>query len=73
MICGCTGSLWQTERNKPLELSLISFFQIDPVIAVGGIAGIIVACLKKGFLSLCLGSAIPDILVFHRLGHSIFI
>ena len=24
--------LWQTERNKPLELSLISFFQIDAVI-----------------------------------------
>ena len=44
--------LWQTERNKPLELSLISFFQIDAVIAVGGIAGIIVACLRRDFLPL---------------------
>jgi hypothetical protein len=44
--------LWQTERNKPLELSLISFFQIDPVIAIGGIAGTILACLRKDFFPL---------------------
>ena len=41
--------LWQTERNKPLELSLISFFQMDPVITVGGIAGITFVCLRKDF------------------------
>ena len=44
--------LWQTERNKPLELSLISFFQMDPVITVGGIAGIIFACLRRDFFPL---------------------
>jgi hypothetical protein len=44
--------LWQTERNKPLELSLISFFQMDPVITVGGIAGITFVCLRKDFFPL---------------------
>ena len=44
--------LWQTERNKPLQFSLISFFQIDPVIAIGGTAGIIFACLRKDFFPL---------------------
>jgi hypothetical protein len=44
--------VWQTERNKPLELSLISFFQMDPVITVGGIAGMIFACLRKDFFPL---------------------
>ena len=44
--------LWQTDRNKPLELSLISFFQIDPVIAIIGTAGIIFATIRKNFFPL---------------------
>ncbi len=44
--------LWQTERNKPLELSLVSFFQIDPLIAIVGTAGIIFAAIKKDFFPL---------------------
>ena len=44
--------LWQTERNKPLDLSLTSFLQIDPIIATIGIAGIIFASLRKDFFPL---------------------
>jgi hypothetical protein len=44
--------LWQTERNKPLGLSLVSFFQIDPLIAIVGTAGIIFAAIRKDFFPL---------------------
>jgi 4-amino-4-deoxy-L-arabinose transferase-like glycosyltransferase len=44
--------LWQTERNKPLDRSLNSFFQIDPIIMIGGIAGTIFASLRKDFFPL---------------------
>jgi hypothetical protein len=44
--------LWQTERNKPLDRSLVSFFQIDPVIMIGGVAGILFASLRKDFFPL---------------------
>ena len=60
--------LWQTERNKPLELSLISFFQIDAVIAVEGIAGIIVACLRRDFLPLVWVAPFLMFSFFYRLG-----
>ena len=33
--------LWQTDRNRPLSISLTNFFQIDPVITLVGIAGFI--------------------------------
>jgi len=44
--------LWQTGRNKPLSESLTNFFQIDPVIAIVGIAGFIWTALKKDFFPL---------------------
>jgi hypothetical protein len=44
--------LWQTDRNKPIQLSLNSFFQIDPLITIGGVAGTIFAGLRKDFLPL---------------------
>jgi Dolichyl-phosphate-mannose-protein mannosyltransferase len=44
--------IWQTERNRPLSVSLTNFFQIDPVIAIIGIAGLIWTALKKDFFPL---------------------
>ena len=41
--------LWQTERDKPLGRSLNSFFQIDPIITVGGVAGLILAASGRIF------------------------
>ncbi len=44
--------LWQTERDKPLYLSLISFFQMDPIIMIIGFSGIILARIKRDFFTL---------------------
>lgn len=44
--------LWQTERDKPLGRSLNSFFQIDPIITIGGVAGLVLAALWKDFFPL---------------------
>jgi hypothetical protein len=44
--------IWQTERNRPLSISLTNFFQIDPVIAIIGIAGLIWTALRKDFFPL---------------------
>jgi dolichyl-phosphate-mannose-protein mannosyltransferase len=43
---------WQTERNKPLSISLTNFFQIEPLITLIGIAGLIWTGLKKDFFPL---------------------
>jgi hypothetical protein len=44
--------LWQTERNRPLSISLTNFFQIDPLVLIIGIAGIAFAAIRKDFLPL---------------------
>jgi 4-amino-4-deoxy-L-arabinose transferase-like glycosyltransferase len=44
--------LWQTERNRPLSISLTNFLQIDPLITIVGIAGLIWTGLKKDFFPL---------------------
>jgi Dolichyl-phosphate-mannose-protein mannosyltransferase len=45
--------LWQTERgSRPLSKSLTHFFQIDPLLATIGIAGIVFAAIRKDFLPL---------------------
>ncbi|HXW11964.1 MAG TPA: hypothetical protein VD694_04320 [Nitrososphaeraceae archaeon] len=44
--------LWQTDRNRPLSLSLTDFFLIDPLITIIGIAGFIWTGLKKDFFPL---------------------
>lgn len=44
--------LWQTERNRPLSISLTNFFQIDPVITIIGVAGFIWTGLRKDFFPL---------------------
>jgi len=44
--------VWQTGRNRPLSISLTNFAQIDPVISIIGIVGIIWTALKKDFFPL---------------------
>ena len=44
--------LWQTERDKPLHLALINFFQMDPVIMIIGGAGIIFARIRRDYFPL---------------------
>jgi Dolichyl-phosphate-mannose-protein mannosyltransferase len=44
--------LWQTDRNRPLSISLTNFFQIDPVITIIGIAGFIWTGIRKDFFPL---------------------
>ena len=44
--------LWQADRNRPLSISLTGFFQIDPLITIVGIAGLIWTGLKKDFFPL---------------------
>ncbi len=44
--------VWQTGRNRPLYLSLLQAFQIDPIIVIIGLAGIIFASLRKDFFTL---------------------
>jgi hypothetical protein len=44
--------LWQTERNRPLSISLTNFFEIDPLIVVIGTFGFIWAALKRDFFPL---------------------
>lgn len=45
---------WQTERNEPLFLpaSLVNFFQIDPLIFIIGIAGIVYATIRRDLFPL---------------------
>jgi hypothetical protein len=42
--------LWQTGRKKPLAISLENFLQIDPVIMVIGIIGLLYSAFKKDLL-----------------------
>ena len=44
--------LWQTDRNRPLSISIMNFFQIDPLIAIIGIAGTGYAAIRRDFLPL---------------------
>jgi hypothetical protein len=44
--------LWQTGRKKPLAISLANFFEIDPVIMIIGIIGLLYSAFKKELLVL---------------------
>jgi Dolichyl-phosphate-mannose-protein mannosyltransferase len=44
--------LWQTDRNRPLSSTLLQIFQIDPVIVIIGLAGILFASWRKDFFTL---------------------
>lgn len=46
--------LWQMDRDKPLSLpiSLMNFFQIDPLIFIIGIAGVAFAAVRRDFFPL---------------------
>jgi hypothetical protein len=44
--------LWQTERDRPLSLSLANFFSIDPLLVSIGVAGLALTAIKKDFFSL---------------------
>ena len=59
--------LWQTERDKPLGRSLNSFFQIDPIITIGGVAGLVLVCSPEGFFSPRLDCPFYSILVSNRI------
>jgi hypothetical protein len=68
--------IWQTDRDKPLYLSLISFFQMDPIIMIIGFSGIIFARIKRDFFPL--GWILPFLLFSFFIGfvqyfHLIFI
>ena len=39
--------LWQTGRHKPLAISLNNFFEMDPVIMIIGIMGLLYSVFKK--------------------------
>jgi 4-amino-4-deoxy-L-arabinose transferase-like glycosyltransferase len=44
--------LWQTERDRPLSLSIANLFSIDPVLVTIGIAGIVFTTIRKDFFPL---------------------
>lgn len=58
--------LWQTERNRPLSVSLTNFFQIDPVITIIGIAGFIWTGIKRDFFPLIW--ALPFLIFSYSIG-----
>lgn len=59
--------LWQTQRqDKSLLHSLTSFFQIDPVLVILGIAGLIYAEIKRDFLILLW--AVPFMIFLFLMG-----
>ena len=44
--------LWQTERDRPLSLSIVNLFSIDPLLVTVGIAGLVFATIRKDFFPL---------------------
>jgi hypothetical protein len=44
--------LWQTERDRPLSLSIANLFSIDPVLVTIGVAGVVFATIRKDFFPL---------------------
>ena len=41
-------ALWQTERgDRPLSTSLLNLFHIDPLVTILGVAGLVIAALRK--------------------------
>jgi hypothetical protein len=58
--------LWQTERNRPLSISLTNFLEIDPLITIIGIAGFIWTGLKRDFFPLIW--AIPFLIFSYFIG-----
>ena len=44
--------LWQTERDRPLSISLANFFSIDPLLVSIGVAGLVLTAIKRDFFPL---------------------
>ena len=44
--------LWQSERDRPLSLSIANLFSIDPLLVTIGIAGVVFATIRKDFFPL---------------------
>jgi hypothetical protein len=44
--------LWQAERDRPLSISLANFFSLDPLLISIGVAGLVLASIKKDFFPL---------------------
>jgi len=57
--------LWQTERDRPLSLSIVNLFLMDPLLVTLGIAGLVFATIRKDFF--------PVLWVFPFLIFSYFI
>ena len=55
--------MWQAERkNKPLSDSIYKFYELDPILFLLGMAGLVYAAVKKDFFPLLW--AVPSLLVF---------
>jgi 4-amino-4-deoxy-L-arabinose transferase-like glycosyltransferase len=62
------GIFWQAERqNKPLSDAYLIFFQIDPVLLILGIAGIILAVLKRDLFIVL--ATIPFLIFLYGIGY----
>jgi hypothetical protein len=44
--------IWQTERDRPLSLSIANLFSIDPLLVTIGIGGVVYATIRKDFFPL---------------------
>jgi len=62
------GIFWQAERqNKPLSDAYLMFFQIDPVLLILGIAGIIFAVLKRDLFIVL--ATVPFLIFLYGIGY----
>ena len=62
------GIFWQAERqNKPLSDAYLMFFQIDPILLILGIAGIILAVLKKDLFIVL--ATVPFLIFLYGIGY----
>ena len=62
------GIFWQAERqSKPLSDAYLMFFQIDPVLLILGIAGIILAVLKRDLFIIL--ATVPFLIFLYGIGY----
>ena len=62
------GIFWQAERqSKPLSDAYLMFFQIDPVSLILGIAGIILAVLKRDLFIIL--ATVPFLIFLYGIGY----
>jgi hypothetical protein len=59
--------LWQAERDRPLSISLVNFFSIDPLLVSIGVGGLALTAIKKDFFPLLWIS--PFLLFSYLIGY----